>query len=478
MSEKIKEMFAQPVYERAILSYCFKSIDNFYEIVSKVNEEDFLRPEHKLLYVLLKTLSKGNIAKFDMSMVINEAQKNGVLQQIGSYDYVNAIVQLELDEDNLPHYIDRVLDNSTKYQLHCKLESNLTALQRDARDDKVTSMDLLGKAGNDVMALSMKSKAVREARNLADGIEEYIEERRNTPIKFCGMSTGFEILDKRIDGLIPGTLHVVCARPKHGKSTFLSRVASYVAYDLSKPVLYIDTEMPFEQWRPRIIAMLSGVPERIVKHGGYSDQHYVNIKEAERIIKGGKLYHEYMPGYSVDKLSAIYKKYKHIDNIELAVFDYIKAPPGADFSNKKEYQLLGDVTTMLKDLAGELDIPFFAANQINRQQDIADSDRILRYADVLMFLKPKTVEEVEKFGIDYGTYRLIITDSRRGGTTPPEGIDYQFAKKCLRLNESIKQTINYDDREYQEQEEVDYGFNNIASKEGGTDDPTEGKDLF
>lgn len=467
MSEKIKELFCQPVYERALLSYCFKSIDNFYVVASKINDEDFLRPEHKLLYVILKTLSKTKIAKFDISMVINEAQKNGVLQQIGSYDYVNAITQMELDDKNLDHYIDKVLDSSTKYQLHCRLESNLAALEKDAKDDEVTATDLLGKAGNDVMTLSMQSKAVKEARNLADGIEEYIEERKNSPVKFCGISTGFEILDKRIDGLIPGTLHVVCARPKQGKSTFLSGVASYVAYDLFKPVLYIDTEMPFEQWRPRIIAMLSGVPERIVKHGGYSDQHYVNIKEAGNIIKGGKLYHEYMPGYSIDKLGAIYKKYKHIDNIELGVFDYIKSPPGADFRNKKEYQLLGDVTTMLKDLAGELDIPFFAANQINRQDDIADSDRILRYADVLMFLKPKPVEEVEKYGIDYGTYRLVITDSRRGGTTPPEGIDYQFVKKSLQMHEAIKQVINYDDREYQEKEELDYGFNKVVDKEEG-----------
>lgn len=465
MSEKIKELFCQPAYERALLSYCFKSIDNFYVVASKIVNEDFLRPEHRLLYIMLETLSKTNIAKFDMSMVINEAQKNGILQQIGSYDYINAIAQLELEDDNLSYYLDKVLDNSTKYQLHRKLENNLVALERDAKDDEITATDLLGKAGNDIMTLSMQSKAVKEARDLADGIDEYIEERKNNPVKFCGMSTGFEILDKRIDGLIPGTLHVVCARPKQGKSTFLSAVSSYVAYDLSKPVLYIDTEMPFEQWRDRVIAMLSGVPERIIKHGGYSDQHYVNICEARDIIKGGKLYHEYMPGYSVDKLVAIYKKYKHTDDIQLGIFDYIKAPPGADFRNKKEYQVLGDVTTKLKDLAGELDIPFFAANQINRQQDIADSDRILRYADVLMFLKPKPVEEVEKYGIDYGTYRLIITDSRRGGTTPPEGIDYQFVKKSLRMHEAIKQVINYDDREYQEKEELDYGFNKVIDKE-------------
>jgi replicative DNA helicase len=142
--------------------------------------------------------------------------------------------------------------------------------------------------------------------------------------------------------------------------------------------------MPFDQWRSRMIAMLSGVPERRVKHGGYTEQEYFNLQQATDLIKKGKLFHEYMPGYDVGKLSAIYNKYKHVEGIELAVFDYIKEPPGGS-KDRKEYQLLGDVTTALKDMSGELQIPFLCANQLNRQKDIADSDRILRYADVLMF---------------------------------------------------------------------------------------------
>ena len=468
MSEATKDEFCQPVYERALLSYCFRNIDNYYTIISKVSEQDFLRPEHRLLYIILGTLAKTNILKFDSSMVTNEAQKNGVLQQIGSYDYVSAIIGLELDESNISYYIDKVLDNSTKYQLYNQLSSNLNLLKEKAKDDNTTSFDLLGKTTNDIMTLSMKSKSVKEARNLADGIDEYINERRDNPIEYCGISTGFNILDKRIDGLIPGTLHIVCARPKHGKSTFLSTVSAYVAYELSEPVLYIDTEMPFEQWRDRIIAMMSGVPERRVKHGGYSEQESYNIDQAVETIKKGKFFHEYMPGYTIDKLVAIYKKYKHIEGIKLGVFDYIKAPPGADFRNKKEYQLLGDVTTILKDLAGELDIPVFAANQINRQQDIADSDRILRYADVLMILKPKMPEEIQRAGISGGTYKLQITDSRRGGTTPIEGIGFNFYKRSLQMSEAEVQLIDYENGKFKEQENFDYGTN-----ESGRDDVDE-----
>jgi len=468
MSEKTKELFCQPVCERALLSYCFKKMDNYFEISSNVSDKDFLRPEHRLMWLMIGSLIKNGISKLDGSMIISLAQKESILQQIGGHEYVNAVIGLDLDDSNIHYYVNKVLDTSTKYQLYCRLESNLDVLKKESKNDDITSIDMLGKVGADIMNLSMQSKAVKDATNLAEGIDEYIEERRNNPIKICGMSTGFEIFDRRLDGLIPGTLHIVCARPKHGKSTFLSAIAAHVAYELFKPALYIDTEMPFEQWRNRIIAMMSGVPERRVKHGGYNEQEYYNINKAIEIIKKGKLYHEYMPGYNIDKLVASYKKYKYSENIEIGIFDYIKAPPSADFKNKKEYQLLGDVTTTLKDLAGELGVPFFAANQINRQQDIADSDRILRYADVLMFLKPKTMEEIQQVGIDGGTYKLVITDSRRGGTTPEEGIGFNFYKRSLQMSEAKVQLIDYNSSEYKESEEFEYDVSDL--EEGGLDD--------
>jgi replicative DNA helicase len=461
MSEKIKETFCQPTYERALLSYCFETISNYFIIGAAVSDKDFLRPEHRFIWVIMGSLAKKGASKFDVSMIVHDAQQNGVLKEIGGYEYVMAVTSMDVTEGNIQFYIDKVLDASTKYQLYMKLNYGLKKMGDQASKDDVSAADMIGMVGKDVMDLSLKSKSIKEATNLADGLDEYIEERKDSPVEFCGLSSGYDIFDKRIDGLVPGTLTVICARPKGGKSAFLSNIGSYVAYELGKPVLYVDTEMPFGQWRDRILAMMSGVPERRIKHGGYSDNEYERIQIAARLIKKGKFFHEYMPGYSVDKLVSIYKKYKYVEDIGLAIFDYIKAPSGVDFRDKREYQVLGDVTTALKDMSGELDIPFLCANQINRQDDVADSDRILRYADVLMFFKPKTNEELDKvksFEREYGNYKLIITNSRRGGTTPEEGIGYVFMKRMLRIEEAPKQLIDYDSKDYQEKEEIEHDF--------------------
>jgi replicative DNA helicase len=263
-----------------------------------------------------------------------------------------------------------------------------------------------------------------------------LEERKNNRIELSGLRTGFPILDKQIDGMIPGTLLVIAARKKMGKSAFLTSIATHVAFKERKPVLYVDTELPFIQWRTRAIAHMSGVKERDIKYGGYSAEQLRKLEQAQTLISKGKLFHEYMPGYSVDRLMALYRKYKHKEDIGLIVFDYLKEPESSSLdAQRKEYQILGDVTTKLKDIAGQLNIPALTAVQLNRTNDIADSDRIARYADVICYWSQRTDKDIETGGEASGTYKLEIKDTRRGGATNENGIGYYFYKEQLHILE-------------------------------------------
>jgi replicative DNA helicase len=449
-AEEVRETFCKPGDERALLSYAIKRADNFYSICSKVEESDFLYPEHRTIYVLLKTLvNRGGLSKFDLSMIANEAQANGVFESIGGYDYIESISDMPLEQENLPHYIEKVLESSTKYRLYKDLTNSMHVLEENARSGK-SSEDLIGMVESRIMDLSTRTKSIAEPRDLSEGLLDYIDERRENPVEMSGIKTGYPILNQQIDGLVPGTLTVLSARKKMGKSTFLSNVAAHIAYKEHVPVLYVDTEMTFKEWRDRIVAMLTGVDERIVKHGGYDDETYNRIKQGLQIVKKGKLFHEHMPGYSVDKLTALYKKYKIKENIGAAFFDYIKEPDTTSVDRaRREWQILGDVATRLKDLAGILDIPFFAAAQLNREGDVAGSDRISWFADVVMQWQKRKEEEVENNkvakGDAGGQFKLIIKDSRRGGGTPEEGISYIFRKSRLLIREAptYHQLIEY-----------------------------------
>lgn len=432
----MREMFCRPTDERALLSYCLKDIDYYYDLMSKMDQNDFLYYDHSVIFTLLGSLTNQGAESFDLPMIINTAQQIDVLKSIGGVDYLKSISDMVVSKKNYDVYLKGVLESSTKFKLYHMLQKNLALIEGNAKDGE-DSADLIGAIENNVLDLSTESRAISEPRDLGDGLRELIDERRANPVKQMGLSTGFSILDRQIDGLVPGTLTVISARPKMGKSSFLSNIATYVAYRQNVPLLYVDTEMPYEQWRDRAIASMSGIRERDIKHGGYDDETYNRILDkCIRLVEKGKLFHEFMPGYSVDKLVALYKKYKLKHNIGLMIFDYIKEPDSSSLERqRKEYQILGDVTTKLKDLAGELSIPALTAVQINRSNAIADSDRIARYADVIGQFMLKSPEELEAGGDKGGTHKLVIRETRRGGMTPEEGIGYKFYKERLLVME-------------------------------------------
>jgi len=437
--EEILDEFCSPADERALLSCAFKSMDIYYTICSKMTADDFLYTDHKIIFLLIKNIleTDKNVEKLDFELVYNKALSNGVLEQAGGTDYLRTISEMIVSPENFNSYLQTVLEASTKYKLYLGLHADMDLVLENAKAG-MGSDDLIGSIQSTILDISTSAKSISEPKNLSDGLAEYIEERRVNPVDMSGLPTGYVILDRQIDGLIPGTVTIVSARKKMGKSALLSNIAARVAYIQHKPVLYIDTEMTFPEWRNRLIAMLSGIEERRIKHGDYSDDEYKNIIEkCVSIADSGKLFHEYMPGYSIDKMTALYKKYKVKEDIGLAVFDYIKEPDTSSLDRaRKEFQILGDVTTRIKDLAGQLDIPFLTAVQINREGEVAGSDRISWFGDVVMQWTDREQEEIEQTGYEGGNYKLIIRDSRRGGQTPTEGIGYVFRKKRLQIDEA------------------------------------------
>jgi replicative DNA helicase len=435
MSENVLDLFRKPIAERALLSFAMDDSDKFYDLSSKITTSDFLDSEHSILFAIMESLSKKGFERFDMTAIANEAQNNGVLQDIGGYKYLNTLSMLSKSPENYDQYLKEVLDASTKFRLYKLLNNNITSLVKGA--DK-TSDDLISSFENQLMDLSTLSKAIDEPINIGDDIVGFADSLMGKKVEMTGIPTGYPILDKQIDGLEPGTLFLIGARKKMGKSAFLTNVACHVAFNSSDkhrcPVLYIDTEMPYTQWKSRVVSNISGVKERLIKHGDLTSEQYERVKMAEGLIVKGKLFHKYVPGFNVSKVAALYKKYKIKENIGLMVFDYIKEPGDRD-KDRNEYQILGDITSKLKDLSGELNIPAIGAVQLNRGNDVADSDKISRYADIVAFWSDRSKEDVEKTGLDSGNFKLIIRDSRRGGRTDEDGITYKFYKQRLAIRE-------------------------------------------
>jgi replicative DNA helicase len=210
--------------------------------------------------------------------------------------------------------------------------------------------------------------------------------------------------------------------------------------------------MSSREQEDRILAMRSGIPHNEIVSGlyvtdtvnGTAEDKIARLKQAREDLGMGNYYHVYMPQFTIEKVSALARKFQMQLGIVALFFDYIKIPSNqANFRDAQEYQRLGFFTSGLKDLAGMLRIPVFSACQANRDdlggdsptaKSIGGSYRILQLASKLMFLTNKSDERIAKDGFQNGNQQLHIKYQRNGQSDCPP-INIFFNKPIIRQTE-------------------------------------------
>lgn len=229
-----------------------------------------------------------------------------------------------------------------------------------------------------------------------------------------------------------GELVLVAGATGKGKSSlFLNEATHALKNGIS--TMIIDTELTDDVFFPRLIANLSGVPVPIIKSGKYSKGELEKIEETKKLIKEQPFIHEYMPTFNKFKVEQMVKKWKAQKNLGLFIYDYIK--PGNTYGAAETSQSLGLITDFVKSLAGIYDIATIAGLQLNRLTgQVADSQKPERYCDVMVYWKPKTIEEIQRDSLPCGNFKIEITKNRNGSITD-EGdyIDVQFSGDYMKI---------------------------------------------
>lgn len=453
MQPQTKDKFADTGSERMVLSCVLSVPDLLIDVKTRVSERDFLSDNHRSLYAVLCALYDSGVKSFDIMAVVSEATDKGMLDLIGGAEYVDALMYNPVNPENLEVYLLKVLECSTKYRLYRRTQIIQEEIMANvgSSEDVAPADILIAKAESGILEVSMEAKQVEDAVNLSDNLAEILRKKQENPVDVMGLSTNIELLDKSINGLTPGSLSIFAARAKGGKSTLMLNMATHIAFTLGVPVLFIDTELSTAEVQMRAVSHLSQVPERMITNGKYieNDSLTSNVWRAHAVMERGQLFHKYMPGFSMDAVKSMVRKYHAREGIGVFFFDYIKLPEISGNDSFKEHQILGNIATGLKDLAGQLNIPVVAAAQIKRgdssspktrfhDSDVADSDRIGRYCSNLCAIGQKTKKEIEEDGLTCGTHRLQVLLAR-SGTPNYYGIDMNCNLPTLTMTQAEHQ---------------------------------------
>lgn len=459
------DKFSDPALERIVLASVLKNAMLTSDLLAEFKGENpFLIPLHKQIFNLIKNLHNKDFKSFDLENIVGEATRLNLLDVSKNYNYLESLLLIDVDYNNFSKYLSKLLDVFLKYKLREVLSTELQDIDRmSIEEPDFNASDLFSKVESKLLSFSLDAKfSDSDSIDFSSVVNTYIKNRIDNPQDLLGISSGFSNLDECIYGLEPGKLTVFCARPSVGKSTILLNVGANCVYnsDDDGVVVYIDTEMSWDQQMSRLLSYLSGVPEYDIKSGKFTlrDDAYNNVMKAVNVISGGKFLHHTYVNSNVEGLISIIKSYHHKYKIKLVIFDYIKITMSAVSrfnAHIKDNQYLALLVSSLKDLSRILNIPILSAAQLNREADNKDgaagshiygTDAILQFSDYVFALMPKSKTRVEEEGgwKNSGTHFLRVLKNRFGVS---KDLSFIFDKSILSFfvapidNTNIKPTL-------------------------------------
>jgi replicative DNA helicase len=224
-----------------------------------------------------------------------------------------------------------------------------------------------------------------------------------------GIPTGFIDLDKLMGGLQRSDLIIIAGRPAMGKTALATNIAFHVAQSLrasekSENALYsgvvgfFSLEMSAEQLATRIMSEQSQISSSEIRRGKISDDDFARIVEVAQELEHLPLYIDQTGGITIAQLAARARRLKRQRGLGLVVVDYLQLLSGSvRRASEGRVQEVTEITTGLKALAKELDVPILALSQLSRQvenredkrpqlADLRESGSIEQDADVVLFV--------------------------------------------------------------------------------------------
>jgi len=437
-----------------LISICLKESDKIIDVESaEIFAEHFSVPGHKYTFMAMMYLYQKKIKPTPMAIieVLGNDQAKKAVDELGGLEYLTILEESRIPSESLGIFIEKVKQSYTRRMLLSISDSvHDFVLSDDA--EVLNPTELITFAEQKINDLAVSNTTSDKVYKMGDDTDAVLAERAEHPAQVPGLEVGWTEYDRLTNGAQAGDLIIVCAPSKTGKSVTLTNWATKISIKDQIPILYFDSEMSEREQEDRILANLTGIPHDEIVSGMYvmdtvngtADEKIAKLKSAREELGMGCYYHIYLPHFTIEKVTALARKFAVQFGIKAIFFDYIKIPSNqANFKTVQEYQALGFFTSGLKDLAGLLKMPVFTACQANRNDldgdspdasNIGGSYRILQLATKLMFLINKSDEKIAKDGFVNGNQQLLIKYQRNGASDCP-AINIMFNKPILRQQE-------------------------------------------
>lgn len=275
--------------------------------------------------------------------------------------------------------------------------------------------------------------------------------------KLSGLPTGLNDLDVKMGGLQRSDLIILAGRPGMGKTSLATNIAFNVARSYEEVidnsgarktaaggiVAFFSLEMSSEQLATRVISEQAEVSSSSIRRGAIDAGEFERLVDRRRHMGRVPLYIDQTGALTIGQLAARARRLKRQRGLDLIVVDYIQLmQSNTRRVAQNRVQEVTEITTGLKALAKELNVPIVALSQLSRQvenrdekrpqlSDLRESGSIEQDADVVLFVfreeyylknqeprhgTPEHLNWENDLAAAHGKAEIIISKQRHGPT--------------------------------------------------------------
>lgn len=402
--------------ERATLGGMLLSKDAIAEVSELLRPSDFYEPRHEQIYTaILDLYADGQPADPITTASLLEAR--GELTKAGGPVYLHDLTACVPNAASAGHYAEIVLAKAKRRHL-ARVGDRFVQMAYETSDDDIAQ--IIDQAQAEAYTLTRDSR--EDESTLADSFDRVLEKFENGAVR--GMPTGFTDLDQMTNGLKPGKLTVIAARPALGKSTLGVDIVRHVSIRNRRHSMIFALEMDQDEITQRIIAAEARVSLYRMEHGMLTDADWKAMAEHRPAITTAPIHIDDSPSLTMMSIRTKARRAHQRHGLALIVVDYIQLmTAGTGKKNANRQEEVAAMSRGLKLLAKELGIPIIAIAQLNRgpetredkkprMSDLRESGSLEQDADVVILIHRE--DAYEKESPRAGEADLLVEKNRSG----------------------------------------------------------------
>ena len=395
--------------EKALLGALFINNDALSYIGDFLKAEHFILPLHGEIFSLIsRAIALNKVAD---PVILKEPLEALKIDDISGFAYAVQLASEATSVSNVLDYARTIYDlfmrrclilvgeeiTETAYNVSLGLSA---PQQIEKAEQKLYSLAEIGKTNT---GFDHFTTALHKAMEMANAAQ-----KRSSAL--AGLATHLKSLDGRMGGLQNSDLIILAGRPGMGKTSLATNIAFNIA-NAFRPahdkdgvqeggrVGFFSLEMSSEQLATRILSEQAELPSSKIRRGELKNKEFDRLVQTMARLQELPLFIDQTGGISVGQLMARARRLKRQQGLDILFIDYIQLMTADENArqSRNRVQEITEITTNLKALAKELNIPIVALSQLSRQvesrdnkrpqlSDLRESGSIEQDADIVLFV--------------------------------------------------------------------------------------------